>query len=128
MAAPTLDSVLKQAQRLPSGERLALAERLLQSNSKDEQAAMVAVRRFADATQLRFEALMGRHTEGRLTASEQAELRALVARYEKMLLTNSQALLHATHPQLFEPNGRLVKRRLTHALRRKRARSHNGHG
>lgn len=113
---------------MPTGERRVLAERLLQPETDDEHAAMIAVQRFAEATQARFEALMKRHSEGALTEWEHGELRALVERYAARLLKNSQAVLHATRPELFARSGRLVKRRVPAALQRKRARSRTGHG
>ena len=126
MAAPNFDMILRQARRLPSNERRVLAERLLQPEAPDEQAALVAVHRFGEPTQQRFDELMDRHTDDVLSAAEHAELRGLVERYEKMLLRNTRALLRVTSPELFAASGSPVQRRVTAALRRKRAQSGNG--
>jgi hypothetical protein len=60
---------------------------------------------------------MGAGNERTLTPEEQAELSDLAARYEQMVLLNSEALLRGTHPQLFDESGRLVQSRLDQAIR-----------
>jgi hypothetical protein len=67
--------------------------------------------------QTKFEALIEASNEGILTAEERAELSDLVARYEQMMLLNSEALLRGAHPQLFDESVRLVQSRLDQAIR-----------
>lgn len=68
------------------------------------------------ATQVRFQDLMDRNNEGRLTPHELKELEALVARYEADLLLNSARLLKARYPELFTHSERLSWERLRRAL------------
>lgn len=53
----------------------------------------MVLRRMADDAQARMTYLMARNTEGDLTAAEEAELVALVAEYEQIMLANSEELL-----------------------------------
>jgi hypothetical protein len=82
-----------------------------------EQIVVVYLHRFDPKTQVRFNELMDRSNEGTLSLQERVELTGLVAEYERMMLTNSEALLRATQPQLFAPSGRPIKARLKRAAR-----------
>lgn len=116
---PTLDAVLKQARQLSPTARLQLAEQLLHPAKGDIRTAVVPVRRFGADTQKRLQGLMDRSNEGALTAKERDELKTLVARHEKLMLLNSEALLKATRPELFNSSGRLIQKHLNRALRQK---------
>jgi hypothetical protein len=110
-------AVLKQAQQLPLRARRQLAETLLSPADADEQTILVSMRRLRQDAQTRFQDLMDRNNEGQLTPTERTELKALVARYEAILLLNTEALLKANCPELFTSSGRLSRRRLDRSLR-----------
>lgn len=117
--AITFREILRQAQQLPLKAQRQLAETLLNPASEDEQVSLrvIVMRRFRPGTQKRFQDLMDRNNEGQLSASERAELKTLVARYNALMLLNTEALLKATSPELFTQSGRLKRRRLDRALR-----------
>lgn len=115
--AANYKAVLKQAQQLPLRARRQLAETLLGPTEADEQTILVSMRRLRQDAQVRFQDLMDRNNEGQLTPTERTELKALVARYEAILLLNTEALLKANCPELFTPVGRLSRRRLDRSLR-----------
>lgn len=57
-----------------------------------QEPIVIVFQRMSSATQVRMEALMTENTEGKLTRAEHVELTALVAEYEQIMLTNSEAL------------------------------------
>jgi hypothetical protein len=67
----------------------------------------------------RFQELMDRNNEGRLTPAEQRELHRFVKQDEEMMLANSETLLRASAPKLFDEAGRLAPSRLKNAIREK---------
>ena len=58
----------------------------------------MVLHRMSETAQARMEWLMARNTEGTLTKIEAAELTALVAEYEQILLANSEQLLRMQQP------------------------------
>ena len=58
----------------------------------------MVLHRMSETAQARMECLMARNTEGTLTKMEEAELTALVAEYEQILLANSEQLLRMQQP------------------------------
>ncbi|HXG91620.1 MAG TPA: hypothetical protein VNN73_04535 [Blastocatellia bacterium] len=123
-----LEVALAAAQKLSRPAQHLLAERLLQGVARQSHTIIVPLQQFDVTTQRRFQELMDRNNEGRLTQAERRELASLVRRYEEMMLANSQALARASRPELFDEAGRLVKSRLDQALRwkmkEKRASNH----
>jgi hypothetical protein len=106
---------------LPPVERRTLARRLLQESADTgEEWVAVILHRFAPSTQTRMDELLTKSNEGVLTAEERTELTSLVAEYERMMLANTEALLQASQPELFDAAGRLVRSRLTQAVERER--------
>lgn len=118
-SAGAYQTILRQARRLPVQARRDLAEALLRPARQDEEVVVVAVRRLDVDTQARLHDLMQRNNEGELAAEEYQELAQLVERYEGILLANTEALLRANHPDLFDKAGRLKPRRLSAALRKR---------
>jgi hypothetical protein len=96
-----------------------LAERLLQGTVNRPHTVIVPLQQFDTDTQQRFQALMDRNNEDQLTPAERRELDALVQQYERMMVANSEALVRASHPALFDEAGRLAKSRLDRAIREK---------
>ena len=78
---------------------------------------LISMRRFRQDAQARFQDLMDRHNEGQLSPSEHEELKGLVARYEALMLLNTETLLKAAHPELFTRSGRLKRKRLDRTVR-----------
>jgi hypothetical protein len=113
-------TILAQARRLPRRVRLQLAETLLRPAGADEQIVFVSMRRLQPDAQARFLKLMDRHNDGKLKPKEREELNDLVARYEELMLANSETLLAANHPALLTSGGRL---RLKEARRTARQKS-----
>jgi hypothetical protein len=111
--------ILKQAQQLPPRVRLQLAETLLRPTNRDEQVVLISMRRLQPETQERFLELMDRQNTGELGPKDREELLSLVARYEDLLLFNTETLLTANHPELFTSSGRLRLKDLERTLRRK---------
>jgi hypothetical protein len=112
-------TILAQARRLPRRVRLQLAETLLRPAAADEQIVFVSMRRLQPDVQARFLELMDRHNDGELKPKEREELNGLVARYEALMLANSETLLAANHPALFTSSGRLQLRELRRTARQK---------
>ena len=98
--------------------RRLLAETLLRRANDDEQTIVVSTRRLHPDTQRRLNDLMDRNNEGQLNVSEREELTALVARYQAIVLHNTEALLKANYPELFTGSGRLSHRRLRQSFRK----------
>ena len=123
------------ATQLPPEQRTTLAQELLRASdtrqadkrtrsratSKPLAVVLVALEQFAASEQLRLDELLARNSEGLLSQREREELRALVDRYEQIMLANSEALLRATHPMLFNSQRRLVSARAQRVSRRGRA-------
>jgi hypothetical protein len=112
-------TILKQARQLPPRVRLQLAETLLRPTHGDEQVVLISMRRLQPEAQARFLELMDRHNEGKLGPKEREELQSLVARYEDLMLFNTETLLTANHPELFTSSGRLRLKDLERTLRQK---------
>ena len=91
-AAISYQTILKPAKRLPARARRQLAETLLRPTNGDEQTVLVSMRQFRQDAQARFQDLMDRHNEGQLSSSEREELKGLVARYEALMLLNTETL------------------------------------
>jgi hypothetical protein len=105
-SARDYQSVLQQARRLPAKAQRQLAETLLRPKQpQDEEVMVVTVRRMDAASQERLQALMERNNQGELNPRERTELEALVARYEALMLSNTEALLRSSHPELFARSG-----------------------
>jgi len=79
---------------------------------------VVILHRFAPSTQTRLDELLTKSNEGTLTSEERTELADLVAEYERTMLANTEALLRASRPELFDARGRPVRSRLTRAVER----------
>jgi hypothetical protein len=104
---------------LPSPERRALAEQLLQDSTEGgETSVLVMLRRFGPSTQARLDELFMKSNEGTFTAQERVELTTLVSEYERIMVANTEALLRASRPELFDAAGRLIPSRLTQAVTR----------
>lgn len=112
-------TILKQARQLPSRKQRQLVEALLRPINGDEQVVLVSMRRLQSGVQARFFELMDRHNAGDLGAKGREELRSLVARYEDLMLLNTEMLLKATHPELFSSSGRLRRKDLERTLRQR---------
>jgi len=112
-----LEVAFAAARRLSRPARRILAERLLRDAAVQANTIVVPLRQFDTTTQKRFQGLMDRNSQGPLTRTERGELANLVRRHEQMMVTNSEALARASHPELFDETGRLVKSRLDTALR-----------
>jgi len=121
-----LEVALAAARKLSRPSRRMLAERLLRDAAVQPNTILVPLRQFDTTTQKRFQELMDRNNEGRLTRAERAELADLMRRYEEMMVANSEALARASHPELFDETGRLVKSRLDGVLRTKIKKEENG--
>jgi hypothetical protein len=67
-------------------------QQLTNQQDAHQESIVVVFQRMSPVAQKRMEALMAKNTEGNLTANEQSELRLLVAEYEQIMLTNSEAL------------------------------------
>ena len=116
---PTLEEAWAAVASLPLPERRALVEKLLQEVTEaGEEAVVVVLHRFSPAVQARMDELLTKSNEGALTEEERAELTALVAEYERIMLANTEALLRASRPELFDTSGRLVRSRLVQAIAR----------
>lgn len=116
---PTLKDAWAIATSLPPPERQTLAQRLLQGSAgAGEELVVVILHRFAPSTQARLDELLTKNNEGTLTSEERTELANLVAEYERTMLANTQALLRASRPELFDARGRPVRSRLTRAVER----------
>ncbi len=118
-AAISYQTILKQARQLPPRARRWLAETLLRPTNGDEQTILISMRRFRQDAQARFQELMDRHNEGQLSPRDHEELKSLVARYEALMLLNTETLLKAAYPQLFTTSGRLRRKRLDRTPRRR---------
>ncbi len=116
-AAASYPTILKQARKLPSREQRQLAEALLRPTNGDEQVVMVSMRRLQSSVQARFLELMDRHNAGNLNLKGLDELQGLVARYEELMLSNTEMLLKATYPELFTSSGRPRRKALERTLR-----------
>jgi len=68
--------------------------------------------------QARFLQLMERNNAGALSPKGREELVHLVARYEELMLANTETLLAEKHPELFTPSGRLRVKELERAFQR----------
>ncbi len=79
------------------------------------------LRRLSPAAQQRMDELLSKNNEGTLSEAERAELTALVEEYERIMLANTEALLRASQPDLFNTDGELVQSRLADAVARKTA-------
>jgi hypothetical protein len=112
-------TILAQARRLPRRARQQLAETLLRPAEADEQIVFVSMRRLQPEAQARFLQLMDGQNAGELKPKERAELNELVARYETLMLANSETLLAANHPALFTSAGRLRLTELRRTARQK---------
>src|SRR6266568_1907948 len=77
----------------------------------------VELQRLGIESQARLDWLLDQNNEGRLTPAERKELQGVVARYENLLLQNTEALLRATRPDLVGASGRINRARLTRAAR-----------
>src|SRR5712691_13214733 len=77
----------------------------------------VELQRLDVESQARLDWLLDQNNEGCLTPAEREELQGLVARYENLLLQNTEALLRATRPDLVGASGRINRARLTRAAR-----------
>ena len=107
------------ATSLPLPERRTLAEQLLQESAgPGEELVVVVLHRFAPSAQARLDELLTKNNEGKLTSEERSELSELVAEYERTLLANTEALLRASRPGLFDATGRLVPSRVARAVER----------
>lgn len=82
---------------IPSGEDDVLYETPRQLEFHHE-AVVVVFQRMAPVAQERMDALMEKNTEGTLTVDERTELNALVAEYEQIMLSNSEALWRFNQP------------------------------
>jgi hypothetical protein len=69
-------------------------------------------------SQARFDWLLDQNNERPLTLAEREGLQGFVARYENLLLQNTEALLRATRPDLVGTSGWTNCVRLTNAARR----------
>ena len=116
---PTLKDAWAIATCLPPSERRTLAQRLLQESADpDEELVVVILHRSTPPVQARLDELLTRSNEGALTSEERTELTDLVAEYERTMLANTEALLRASQPGLFDATGRLVPSRLARAVER----------
>ena len=132
---PTFQDAWLIATQLPPEQRTTLAQELLRRSDaqrtnhparKSRRAGsqvsvvLVALEQFATAEQLRLEELLARNSEGLLSSQERGDLTKLVDRYEQIMLANSEALLRATHPMLFDSKRRLVSARAKRVSQRGR--------
>src|SRR5713101_9598479 len=78
----------------------------------------VELQRLDVESQARLDWLLDQNNEGYLTPAEREELQGLVARYENLLLQNTEALLRATRPDPVGASGRINRARLTKAAHR----------
>ncbi|MCE7989470.1 MAG: hypothetical protein DYG89_50605 [Caldilinea sp. CFX5] len=69
-----------------------IIQQLTNQQDAHQESIVVVFQRMSPVAQKRMEMLMAKNTEGNLTANEQSELRSLVAEYEQIMLTNSEAL------------------------------------
>ncbi len=85
---------------------------------REEPKVKIELRRLDLSSQTRLDDLLEKNNEGTLTPEERQELEGLVARYEDVLLQNSETLLRATRPDLVDESGRIDRARLAGAVRR----------
>ena len=116
-----LKVALAAAQQLPPKLQRQLAERLMLNTLPNKSAVVVYLQRLSSQKQARLTNLMDKHNEGRLSHTEQQELRRLGAEVDKILLANSSALTRALRPELFDEQGKPITRRFRQALRASRS-------
>jgi hypothetical protein len=135
----TFQDAWLMATQLPPEQRASLAQALLHRDANDSDkrrpasrvrkgepasksltVVLVALEQFATKEQIRLDDLMSRNSEGLLMPREREELAQLVDRYEQIMLANSEALLRATHPMLFDGKRRLVSARARRVSQRGR--------
>jgi len=114
-----LQEVLDAVRRLPSNQRLRLAEQIMRETAQAQAVTLVSIQRFPTHKQRRLDALADKNTEGQLTEVERLELERLVAEAQQLALENAQVLVRAQRPDLFDASDRPIKRRVMEAVRAK---------
>jgi hypothetical protein len=72
-----------------------------------------------DKTQQRLHFLMEKNTDDTITEEEVSELEELVKETQTLMLQNTETLARVIRPDLFDKNGRPIKRRIAQAVREK---------
>ena len=111
-----LKVALAAVQQLPLKLQKQLAERLIAVTAADENTIVVYLQQLSPRKQARLAKLMDKNNEGRLSQTEQLELKRLGSEVDQMLLVNSHALARALRPELFNQRGRPIKSRLRQDL------------
>ena len=111
-----LKAAMTAVEQLPPKHQKLLVERVISATLLRENTTIVYLRRLAPQKQSRLAALMDKNNDRRLSRAEKLELEQLGSEVDQMLLDNSQALAYALRPDLFDEQGRPIKRRLRQAL------------
>ena len=106
-----LKVAMAAAEQLPPRLRNELVEQLLAKAPAEERTLVLRLHRLPAPSQARLTDLMDQNNEGKLTAAEKRELRALGEDADRIMLRNSQALAQAMRPELFNAQGKPVKSR-----------------
>lgn len=112
-----LKVALAAAESLPPHLQRQLAERLLASITSEEKTVTVELKQLPLAKQKRLAELMDKNNEGLITEAEYDELRGLGAEVDQMMLANSETLARAVRPELFDEQGKPIKRLFNAALK-----------
>jgi len=120
-----LKVALAAAESLPPNLQRQLAERLLAANAQDERKVTIQLKQLSAAKQERLAELMDKNNEGLITPAEYDELQALVEEVDQIMLANSETLARAVRPELFDEQGKPIKRRFNAALKKPAAKRHS---
>ncbi len=104
------NQALKAAEQLSPKLRRQLALRLLAGGAVREK--IVLLHQLSAEKQERLGVLLEKNNEGELTPAERVHLKRLGAAADQIMLANSKALAKSLRPEVFDRQGRLVKKRL----------------
>jgi hypothetical protein len=83
------------------------------------------LKQLSAAKQERLAELMDKNNEGLITQAECDELQALVEEVDQIMLANSETLARAMRPELFDEQGKPIKRRFNAALKKPAGKRHS---
>lgn len=118
-AAKIVEDTLTAVEKLPLAARRQLAEKLLQKSSPHPGTIIIPFEQFDPMVEARLQYLMDRSNEGTLNRKERRELADLIREHQRIMLTNSEAILRASRPDLFDETGQLISAPLHQAIRAK---------
>jgi hypothetical protein len=118
-----LKVALIAVEQLPINLQQQLAEQVLRTVASDEL-LIVPLQRLTSAENTRLHKLMEKNNDGLLTKPERLELEKLNTKVAEMMLENSKLLARVTRPELFDKNGKPIKRLIQAALKSDAAKRH----